>query len=314
MLAERVAGRPLRARRAASRRSRTCRTGRTGRRASRRCTTCSATARRRSSTRSTATTGAHHRHRRQLQPVPLADRRTLCRGATSTATTSPRASAACTALSASVGLRDRLHAACRRISASPRSNEYGDYPRTWNLESAARAAARAAARPVGVRQLVPRQLPQPDDHDQPELGSLARRLHAVHVLQPADRRADSRCLREACGVQPADAQPRHVRSRPRAQLYESFNVEFTWRCPGGAPALRRRRRSSGSSTSPARRRTIPTTWRLAAPRTSRARFCDDLENDIPYRKGFKLAGSIPAVGHRPERRVPEQRRVPRARG
>ena len=46
-------------------------------------------------------------------------------------------------------LRDQLHRRCRRTSASPRSTTYGDYPRTWNLEHGARAAARAAAQPVG---------------------------------------------------------------------------------------------------------------------------------------------------------------------
>ncbi len=119
---------------------------------------------------------AHDRHRGRLQPAGVADVGRRCRGATSTATTSRRAPNVQRRRHGhqlrvpDAGLRDRPQRACRRTSASAALNRYGDYPRTWNLESALELQHELMPRLSGHGQLVPRQLPQSDDDDQPRAG------------------------------------------------------------------------------------------------------------------------------------------------
>ena len=59
-------------------------------------------------------------------------------------------------------------------------NEYGEYPRTWNLEQGIEVQHELAGGPLGRGRVVEGRLPQPDDHHQPQLH--ARRLRAVHLV------------------------------------------------------------------------------------------------------------------------------------
>ena len=203
------AGGPVRARAHASPGSRTCRTGGTGRRASRvydlfgnAKTAIKYSLNRYNLARTTGIAADYNPlvSRRRRRTCPL--------GATSTATTSRRASAAAT--SGRPGCPD-----ARSISAALPANfgvaALNDVRRlSADLEPRARprAAARADAAAVGDRQLVPRRLPQPDDDHQPELqydGDPRRTRTTCRIdgPQPADRRADH-------GVRPA-RRPRRAR-------------------------------------------------------------------------------------------------------
>ena len=169
-------------------------------------------------------------------------------------------------------------------------NEYGNYPRTWNLEQRARGVSTSCCgglSVVGV--VVAGRLPQPDHHRQPDV--VDRRLHAVHVLQPDHRRSRSRSSRAARRRSAADAQPRHV--RPGAQATSTSRTAS--RAGGAFPAaarsvggiayrarahqvLHRARRSE------LRRRRPPTCSTASA-------LCDDFALDIPWRQQFKLSGT-----------------------
>ena len=226
---QRVAGRPVRPGAELRRRSRTCPTGRTGRRASALSTTCSATARRRSSTRSTATT----------RSAPPASPPTTTRSSPRRCTLPWRdvngndiaeGERGCTGYPTR-RLRDRLHVACRRTSASRRSTSMA----TTRAPGTSRTRSRCSTSccpAVGVGRWFLGQLPQPDDDHQPEL--VAGRLHAVHLLQPAHRRSRSRSSPQRCASQASDAQPRHLRPRARSSSTSRSTPSSGGACRGAA--------------------------------------------------------------------------------
>ena len=125
----------------------------------------------------------HDRHRRQLQPVPLAD------GAAAVARRQPqrhRGRRARLHRLPARRMRDRLHDAVLELRHRG-AQRVRRLPAHVEPRERARDPTRAAAPAVGFRRLVQRQLPQSDDDHQPEL--VAGRLHALHVLQPAHRSA-----------------------------------------------------------------------------------------------------------------------------
>ena len=194
---------------------------------------------------------AHHRDCGQLQPAAAARRR-RCRGATSTATTWRTAPMRCTGYpSAACEIDFAGLSANYGIAAL---NEYGDYPRTWNLESGLEVQHELFGGMSVGGLVVEGRFPQPDDDDQPVVDD--RRLHAVHLVQP-DHRSAVRGLRaHARGA--ADPKPRHVRSRTR----RTRTSRSTSKAGGAFPAAARSlaaSRSSASGTRTAPRPTIRTT-------------------------------------------------------
>ena len=76
---------------------------------------------------------------------------------------------------------------------------------------------------------------------------------------------------------------------------------------GGGGIERERIKSCTAPDDPNYLSPTPTIPQNTTNYTGRA-FCDDFALDIPWRKGFKLAGTTPVrVGHRLQRRAPEQR-------
>ncbi len=260
------------------------RTGPTGRPGSRPCTTCSATARRRSKYslnryNQSRTTGiaADYNPLASLTSASLPWRDLngddIAEG---TRTFNPDGTVTnCVFLTA--GLRNRPRGPraefrrrraqrVRRLSADVESRERP------------RAPARDSAAPVGNGQLVPWQLPQPDHDDQPQLHP--RGLHAVHGLQPPVGRADSGVRAHASRARPTRNLDTFDPERERQ--YESFNFEFNARPGRGINlfgGLAVERQLDVACTAPDDPNTL--------------RFCDDFQNGVPYRKSFKLSGSLP---------------------
>ena len=196
----------------------------------------------------------HHRHRHQLQPAAVADddaalaRRQRQRRR--------RGRARLHRLSAG-RLRDRLLDAVAELRRR-RAQRVRRLSAHLEPRERARAAAGTDARPVGVGVGLPRQLPQPDHHHQPELD--ARRLHAVHVLRPEHRAAVRRVRAQHRRLAAPDPQPRHLRPGPPSPVPRRSSPTS----PGGFPAAARcsaASRWNGSGRRPAPRPTIPTTCR-----------------------------------------------------
>ena len=109
--------------------------------------------------------------------------------------------------------------------------EYGELPAHLEPRDRGRARAGAAAEPVGLRRLVQGLLPEPHREHQPEL--VARRLHALHALQPRDGRALHGLRAQRGGAGAADPEPRHLRPERKRQ-YDSFAFQFRARPGGGS--------------------------------------------------------------------------------
>ena len=148
------------------------------------------------------TTGIAANYNPLLQP----DRR-RCRGATSTATTSPTARCAAAATRAPPARSTSPNLAANYGIAA--LNEYGAYPRTWNLESGLEVqhelfdgVSVSGAWWKGNFHNLTTTINQSWTHG---------RLHAVHLVQPDHRPAVRGLRAQRRGIEPADAEPRHVR-------------------------------------------------------------------------------------------------------
>jgi hypothetical protein len=159
-------------------------------------------------------------------------------------------------------------------------NEYGDYPRTWNLEHGLELQ----------HQLLPRlSLTTSWFHGSFEnLTTTINRSYdadADYVSATVYHPDTGEALSDVYFLRPA------ARGRPtnnldtfdpeRQRLYDALNLEFRIRPGGGAQLF------GGASFE--RQRDVNCT---APDNPTTRRFCDDRDNDIPFRRNFKVAGSM----------------------
>ena len=176
-------------------------------------------------------------------------------------------------------------------------NEYGNYPRTWNLESALEVQ----------HELVPR-LSVSGSWFKGNFHNLTTTINQSWSL------AD---YTPYTFYNPLTGQPFEVFARSaaasqrptrnldtfdpeRKQQYEAVSAEFRWRLPkggqvfGGGGIERERIKSCTAPDDPNYLSPTPTIPQNTTNYTGRA-FCDDFALDIPWRKGLKLAGTTPVV-------------------
>jgi hypothetical protein len=176
-------------------------------------------------------------------------------------------------------------------------NEYGNYPRTWNLESALEVQ----------HELVPR-LSVSGSWFRGNFHNLTTTINQSWSL--ADYTPYT--FYNPLTGQPFDVFARSVAAsqRPtrnldtfdpeRRQQYEAVSAEFRWRLPrggqifGGGGIDRERIKSCTAPDDPNYLSPTPTIPQNTTNYTGRA-FCDDFALDIPWRKGIKLAGTTPVA-------------------
>jgi hypothetical protein len=158
-------------------------------------------------------------------------------------------------------------------------NEYGAYPRTWNLESA-----------LELQHEVTRGLS----------GSASWFRGNFHNLTTTINRSYTHAdytpytFYDPLTGEPIEVYARTLQNRPtsnldtydpeRERIYESFNFDFNARPGRGVTlfgGLAVERQLDVTCTAPDDPNTL--------------RFCDDRENGIPYRKSFKLSASAPII-------------------
>jgi hypothetical protein len=156
-------------------------------------------------------------------------------------------------------------------------NEYGAYPRTWNLESALELQHEVMR---GVSTSVA--WFKGNFHN---LTTTINRSYTVADYTPFT-------MYNPLTGEPIQVYARTLQNRPtnnldtfdpdRERMYESFNWDFNLRPGRGITlfgGLSVERQLDVACTAPDDPNTL--------------RFCDDTENDIPYRKSFKLSGTVP---------------------
>jgi hypothetical protein len=171
-------------------------------------------------------------------------------------------------------------------------NEYGAYPRTWNLESALEVQ----------HELVPR-LSVSGSWFKGNFHNLTTTINQSWSLADYTPYTFYNPLTgEPLQVfaRSATAQARPTRNLDtvdpeRERQYQAFNVGFTARPGRGATmfggfALERQLDVACSQPDDPN---VPANLSTIAGGVANASFCDDRANDIPYRKGFKVAGSLP---------------------
>lgn len=176
-------------------------------------------------------------------------------------------------------------------------NEYGDYPRTWNLESALEVQ----------HELLPR-LSISASWFRGSFHNLTTTINQVWSL--ADYTPYT--FYNPLTGQPFEVFARSVAASQRStrnldtfdperkQQYEAVGAEFRWRLPrggqvfGGGGIERERIKSCTAPDDPNYLSPTPTIPQNTTNYTGRA-FCDDFALDIPWKKGFKLAGTTPVA-------------------
>jgi Carboxypeptidase regulatory-like domain len=158
-------------------------------------------------------------------------------------------------------------------------NEYGAYPRTWNLESA-----------LELQHEITRGLS----------GSIAWFRGNFHNLTTTINRSYTHAdytpytFYDPLTGEPIQVYARTLQNRPtsnldtfdpeRERIYEAFNFEFNARPGRGITlfgGLSVERQLDVACTAPDDPNTL--------------RFCDDRENGVPYRKSFKMSGTVPII-------------------
>ncbi|HEV8392811.1 MAG TPA: carboxypeptidase regulatory-like domain-containing protein [Vicinamibacterales bacterium] len=176
-------------------------------------------------------------------------------------------------------------------------NEFGHYPRTWNLESALEVQ----------HQLAPRLSVSASWFT----GSFHNLTTTINQSWSLDDYTPYTFYNPLTG-QPLPVFARSVTAsqRPtrnldtydpdRRQKYEAVAAEFRWRLPrggqlfGGGGIERERIRSCTAPDDPNYLSPTPTIPQNTTNYTGQA-FCDDFAIDIPWKKGLKLAGTTPVV-------------------
>ena len=158
---------------------------------------------------------------------PLATETATCPGATSTATTSPKARCGCTGYP-SAGCGDPFHGAGDELR-NGRAQRVGPIPAHLEPRVGARDSARTVQRRLGERLLVERQLPQ-SDHDYQSVVHHGR-LHPVPRSTTPPPVSRSRSTPERSQTRPTSNLDTF--DPERKNDYEAFNFEGRWRIPGG---------------------------------------------------------------------------------
>ena len=156
-------------------------------------------------------------------------------------------------------------------------NEYGAYPRTWNLESALELQHEILPRLSGTVSWF-----RGNFHN---LTTTINRSYTLADYTPYT-------VYNPQSGEPIQVYARTLETRPtrnldtfdpaRERQYESFNFEFNARPGRGINlfgGLAVERQLDVACTAPDDPNTL--------------RFCDDFQNGVPYRKSFKLSGSVP---------------------
>ena len=213
-------------------------------------------------------------------PTALTTRRP-CRGPTSTATTSPRASAAASILTP--GCEINFANLPSNFGVRSLAQFDPDLKRPYQLALQPRRLARGVAAASSVtRGVVPQRLQGPDRAQQ--RGAHGARLHAGARRQPDRRQRRCRPTTSAAAKASAVAERRQHRSEPEALATTASKSTSTRGCRGGvAPVRRHVDRADGRRTAAARRPTIRTC----------SLFCDRTKSGIPLTTSFKLAGIYP---------------------
>jgi hypothetical protein len=176
-------------------------------------------------------------------------------------------------------------------------NEFGHYPRTWNLESALEVQ----------HQLAPRLSVSASWFT----GSFHNLTTTINQAWSLDDYTPYTFYNPLSGQPlPVFARSLAASQRPtrnldtydpdRRQKYEAVAAEFRWRLPrggqlfGGGGIERERIRSCTAPDDPNYLSPTPTIPQNTTNYTGRA-FCDDFAIDIPWKKGLKLAGTTPVV-------------------
>jgi hypothetical protein len=176
-------------------------------------------------------------------------------------------------------------------------NEYGHYPRTWNLESAlevqhqllSRLSVSASWFKGGFHNLtttINQSWSAADYTPYTFYNPLTGQALPVYARSLA---ASQRPTRNLDTFDP-----------DRRQEYEAVAAEFRWRLPrggqlfGGGGIERERIRSCTAPDDPNYLSPTPTIPQNTTNYTGQA-FCDDFAIDVPWKKGLKLAGTTPVV-------------------
>ena len=171
-------------------------------------------------------------------------------------------------------------------------NEYGNYPRTWNLENALELQ----------HQLLPG-LSVSGSWFKGDFHNLTTTINRSWSL--ADYTPHT--FYDPLTGQPFEVFARSVAAsnRPTSNLdtydperkrqYEAVVGEFRWRLPGGGQVfggggIERERQRSCTAPDDPNYLAVGSTTNFTG-----RRFCDDFENDIPWKKGFKLSGTMPVM-------------------
>ena len=176
-------------------------------------------------------------------------------------------------------------------------NEFGDYPRTWNLESALEVQHQLASRlSVSASWFT---------------GSFHNLTTTINQAWTLGDYTPYTFYNPLSGQPlPVFARSLAASTRPtrnldtydpdRRQKYEAVAAEFRWRLPrggqlfGGGGIERERIRSCTAPDDPNYLSPTPTIPQNTTNYTGQA-FCDDFAIDIPWKKGLKLAGTTPVV-------------------
>ncbi len=174
-------------------------------------------------------------------------------------------------------------------------NEYGNYPRTWNLESAL--------------ELQHELLPGFSVAGSWFMGNFRNLTTTINQSWSLADYTPYTFYNPLTGA-PFEVYARSIEAsgRPtrnldtfdpeRRQKYEAITGEFRWRMPwggqvfGGGGVERERIKSCTAPDDPNYLSPTPTIPQNTTNYTGKA-FCDDFAIDIPFKKGFKLAGTMP---------------------
>ena len=170
-------------------------------------------------------------------------------------------------------------------------NEFGEYPRTWNLENALELQQELASG-LSVSASVFR-------------GNFHNLTTTINQSWTLDDYAPYTFYDPNTG-QPFDVFARSIAAsqRPtrnldtydpaRRRQYQAFIANVTWRIPGGGQVFggfTMERERQKACTAPDDPNYVSVSSTIADPQWAGQRFCDDFSGDIPFKNQFKLSGT-----------------------